>query len=508
LILFKGPKPLKPFLILCCLITNATAITALAQNAIRACTSFAGADAGAKIAACIADLPPTGGIADATGFTGEQRITRNLFSGVKKPVRLSLGAATYLVGVTQAIDCAGCEIIGMNQEASVFRPAASVKKVVSLKSSSKIQDIRIDGSDTTDAKGIVLGDGAIWSGQLVRVGITKFTGAGGIGLHAGDVVDGTITDPVIADNTVGVLFEGITDGSFPTTTRIFGGNLRTSRTKGVKFVTGYQIQFYGTIIESNLEEGVVMDCSRKTNILNIEFISVWFENNYRNNTSQYQFSSYCPVRTGTVWFTMSDTYTNQSAKTAKFAKIDGAGNNAFKFDNPRFTSIPGSILIQNDASGYCEIPSSLIFSVVVTTVSGGKCFNAIDKLQALEGAWSNWTPAYSSDIGNAAATFRDSLVNTNVSRYQRVGKTLCLNINYSAKLNPTTPSIITVTMPPNTLPYTDNHLPVFIQLNGVNEIGYATLSKKGILQFTRINNAPFPADAAMMGILDTCVEVQ
>jgi hypothetical protein len=42
---------------------------------IRMCNEFSGADAGAKIAACFADLPASGGIADARGLEGSQSAT-------------------------------------------------------------------------------------------------------------------------------------------------------------------------------------------------------------------------------------------------------------------------------------------------------------------------------------------------------------------------------------------------------------------------------------------------
>lgn len=65
------------------------------------CASYPGATAGAKIAACIADLPSTGGTADARGITGaSQTITSDPFSGVTKPVQLLLGAATFTISAT------------------------------------------------------------------------------------------------------------------------------------------------------------------------------------------------------------------------------------------------------------------------------------------------------------------------------------------------------------------------------------------------------------------------
>ncbi len=71
---------------------------ATAQNApsgIVKCDSFQGADAGAKLAACFAALPASGGTADARELRGEQSITNDVFAGVTKPGRLLLGETTY-----------------------------------------------------------------------------------------------------------------------------------------------------------------------------------------------------------------------------------------------------------------------------------------------------------------------------------------------------------------------------------------------------------------------------
>lgn len=77
-------------------IANAqTTITRL-EN-IRICNEFSGTEEGAKIAACIADLPSTGGTADARGFEGPQFWAACPFTGVTKPVTLLLGAGMHHV---------------------------------------------------------------------------------------------------------------------------------------------------------------------------------------------------------------------------------------------------------------------------------------------------------------------------------------------------------------------------------------------------------------------------
>ena len=90
------------------------------QDNIRICTQFGGSDAGAKIAACIADLPSTGGIADARGFDGTQTVTRNLFAGITKPVTVLLCASSLHVTVTQTMAATNNQrIIGCSSAGAV-----------------------------------------------------------------------------------------------------------------------------------------------------------------------------------------------------------------------------------------------------------------------------------------------------------------------------------------------------------------------------------------------------
>jgi hypothetical protein len=60
---------------------------------VEICDLFPGADAGAKINACIAALPANGGMADARGFKGAQ--TLGAVITLDKPVILWLGAASF-----------------------------------------------------------------------------------------------------------------------------------------------------------------------------------------------------------------------------------------------------------------------------------------------------------------------------------------------------------------------------------------------------------------------------
>jgi parallel beta-helix repeat protein len=67
------------------------------RKSIRICDQFPGDTAGAQIAACIAALPASGGIAEASNFDGVQIISTDVFSGVNKSGELKICSATFKV---------------------------------------------------------------------------------------------------------------------------------------------------------------------------------------------------------------------------------------------------------------------------------------------------------------------------------------------------------------------------------------------------------------------------
>lgn len=75
---------------------------------------FHGTNAGAKLAAAIADCASTGGIVDARGFEGTHTISQNIFASLSTlPLTLLLGPAQFHVTTTQTIAAAaGLRIIG------------------------------------------------------------------------------------------------------------------------------------------------------------------------------------------------------------------------------------------------------------------------------------------------------------------------------------------------------------------------------------------------------------
>jgi len=139
-------------------------------NAVRFADQFPGADAGARIAAALDDLPPEGGIVDARGFTGVQSITTALRIGAPggKATSLLLGPAVFRTTSTLTvytnssvlgipIGSMGGDVNGTN---SLIQAAdgARLNAVIQLGdgtseghgSQSVLQDLVVDGNKDAD----------------------------------------------------------------------------------------------------------------------------------------------------------------------------------------------------------------------------------------------------------------------------------------------------------------------------------------------------------------------
>lgn len=99
-------------------------LNVLDLNNVRKCDQFAGADAGVKIAACIAALPSTGGIADARGLEGAQTIATDLWASTTTPFLLLLGGGTYSFSAAQTVSSVS-KIIGLSSRYSTSSSAVS-----------------------------------------------------------------------------------------------------------------------------------------------------------------------------------------------------------------------------------------------------------------------------------------------------------------------------------------------------------------------------------------------
>jgi len=394
-----------------------------------------------------------------------------------------------------------CAIIAGEGPTSILKPGAAVTKALSLTSSSRyliLESFKLDGVLTTSAKGIVAGDGSIWNGRFNHMDLWNFKTAGGVGLQISDCVDVTAYDARIEGSYINVLCTTIS-GATPTTVRFIGGYIREAQTIGLSVLSAYELTCLGTIFESNTQEGVKLDVSAAQNVLAFNLFGCFFENNWAADITKFQFYAYSPVGGGTTWLKISDTYFSQSALTAKAIKIEGPGANAFKLDNPRMVSKAGAIRILDSARGYIELGPDLTYSTVVDSTGAAVCYNVIDKFQSFEAAWTAWTPTYSSDVGNAATTFSGA-VTTQAARYKQVGKTVFLELKFTATLNAVTPVALRATVPSGTASQNDfNVQAVQVINNGNGETGLVSVFTNGTLSFSRPGGPAYTASGAVGG---------
>lgn len=160
-------------------------------NNVRFADQFSGADAGAKIAAAIADLPSGGGIVDARGFAGNQSLSANLNIG--KPVVLLLGRATFALGTYQIqINSSGVEILGSGWEPSTSTDYGTALTYSGTGTAVQVGDGSADRWKTLlkDFKLVGSASGAVgidldrtFHARLVNVLVRDFSSGTGIRIH-------------------------------------------------------------------------------------------------------------------------------------------------------------------------------------------------------------------------------------------------------------------------------------------------------------------------------------
>lgn len=138
------------------LLTLLTTVILPAQT-VQHADKFSGADAGEKIAKCIAALPPQGGVCDARELSGQQMAASGFTVGTPdKPVELLLGPVTLTARSTIHVQAKSSIVgmpagagIGSNQSATVVQAGdnTSLGAVVQVDGPMGVlQDLTVDGN--------------------------------------------------------------------------------------------------------------------------------------------------------------------------------------------------------------------------------------------------------------------------------------------------------------------------------------------------------------------------
>lgn len=196
-------------------------------NRIRMCDEFSGSDAGAKIRACIADLPSSGGIADTRSLEGAQVSTATI--DCSKPIKILLGGITLSSSGGTAFTLSnGCNIEGAGYLATKLILASGIDGI-SAGTGSIINGFTIQGPNSSSA-----GNSCIDSGSSDNIIIKhmKITLCGDMGINTGGGSnDWVIADNIFLDNQNNHIFVGtdskrinITRNNFNTTSTTIGNN--------------------------------------------------------------------------------------------------------------------------------------------------------------------------------------------------------------------------------------------------------------------------------------------
>ena len=230
-------------------------------NNVRFADQFAGANAGAKIAAAIADLPATGGTVDARAFEGAQTFTSTLT--IDKPVKLLLGCATFNMtgGATELvkITCAGVEIEGMGWD-SILEVGAAVAGTVDairvaptgLAQGLYLHDFRIKAESGTPGRYGINFDNTTQYIQYVKVERLRIDT---LGSYAIALVNPTpLADGALATSTIEncIISGGVNLDSAGDSLRILNNTITGPREILIKCVTGASDQgAHGFLLEGN-----------------------------------------------------------------------------------------------------------------------------------------------------------------------------------------------------------------------------------------------------------------
>ena len=190
------------------LILSGLSPTQKAENGIVRCDSFQGADAGAKLAACFAALPASGGTADARGLTGEQSIPNDVFAGVTKPGKLLLGKAQFVL--TGRLACfnvpSGWTIEGAADYGTVFEGSGNCKAfsnrtVMTTGSNIVFSHFKVEGKSAFGESCVAMLNGAhdisvhgLWTDKCGQFGILIGDTAQSGGFRNIEIINNIVTD--------------------------------------------------------------------------------------------------------------------------------------------------------------------------------------------------------------------------------------------------------------------------------------------------------------------------
>ena len=257
---------------------------------IRIAAYFTGADAGAKIAAAIADLPSTGGTVDARGLEGAQTISSDMFGGITKPVTLLLGATTLSLSATQTVNIETISILGLGPgitaiNSSVNGDAFRVRTSPFVaRKAGTIAGFTLNGNAGANAVGVHAGD--IGGLHLESLEIRNFTGTSGSGLWLDNTTNWTerlyLLDCWLSNNTVGLRFT-VNGGTTSFLYNHFSGLHINTNAGQTGILSQNNAAVHGIFLEGNINDDAA-DAS--STAISVAGTSTWHESNIYRFTAE------------------------------------------------------------------------------------------------------------------------------------------------------------------------------------------------------------------------------
>lgn len=413
-------------------------------------------------------------------------------------------------------------ISGAGRDITILEPTAAVTTfVLKIKSGTVLVEnfwIKSYGDPTlspstatSSATGIIFGDQNnfdSWGGKVTQIRVSNFLGAGGVGIRFADVqkteVDGVLTDY----NNVGVLFKQLCTVppsigcGFPTTVTV-----RNSQTvngvQGVKIIDGHGIILDGQTAESNQQEGIIVIPTGTADGILVKG-STWLESNWASGgVGQFQFL--VDGTNGTAQVDVEDTYF--TAVGPKSLRFTGANTRGCSINRLHVPDIAGTVIAEAGVTGTViswerNIPTTGFSNAGRTGTTPTTGF------EFAQGPYTTWTPTFSSDIGNAAATFNGA-VTVAEARFLLIGKRLYIKLEWSATLKAVTPNYIVISLPTGVMTLSGVPLSTGAgENNGLWEIGKFRGDGASNLQQFRQQNNNYTASGLVGGEFNGIIELQ
>lgn len=234
------------------------------------------------------------------------------------------------------------------QSATVFKPTAAVTGRA-IVVNGVLEGVVVDGSATSGAIGLGLGTETLTDLAVARdVRVVHFKGANARGVKVDQCVNCSLYNVYVEDNEYGVQIGGT--AGYPTASTFVNVHAKQNVKRGINIQTGFGLNFFGGITESNGEEGLYINQGANT-IEQLLFDGMWFENNWQTLASGVaRHAAYDVGMAAASGVSLRNCYFSSWADSPRAAHLETATN--YLIDNCTIRSEAGQILVDTNSRGH------------------------------------------------------------------------------------------------------------------------------------------------------------